>query len=298
MFPLKLQFCRKLAVNVNKSFLKILCFLLHSFIFAQQKKTQIVREYGLIGYPLDHAFSRTYFTEKFEKEGVTDAKYHLFPLAEIAKLRKVLEAHPKLYGLNVTTPYKELVIPYLDDLDPVAFSIGAVNTIVIEHHSEGFFLKGYNTDVLGIDKTCESLNLPSKSLILGSGGSARAVRHSLKLQGLSGLTVTRHPSFDDHLGYDELNKHIIQEHKLIVNCTPVGMYPNVNRCPEIPFEFLTKEHICIDLIYNPKKTLFLQRAEAKGAIIKNGFEMLIEQADRAWDIWEKAYEKMQISSKV
>ncbi|MDA3912109.1 MAG: shikimate dehydrogenase [Bacteroidales bacterium] len=257
-----------------------------------------MREYGLIGYPLDHAFSRTYFTEKFEKEGVTDAKYHLFPLAEIAKLRKVLEAHPKLYGLNVTTPYKELVIPYLDDLDPVAFSIGAVNTIVIEHHSEGFFLKGYNTDVLGIDKTCESLNLPSKSLILGSGGSARAVRHSLKLQGLSGLTVTRHPSFDDHLGYDELNKHIIQEHKLIVNCTPVGMYPNVNRCPEIPFEFLTKEHICIDLIYNPKKTLFLQRAEAKGAIIKNGFEMLIEQADRAWDIWEKAYEKMQISSKV
>lgn len=262
------------------------------------EKTQIVREYGLIGYPLDHAFSKTYFTEKFEKEGLTDVKYHLFPLAEIGKLRKVLESHPKLYGLNVTTPYKELVIPYLDDLDPVAFSIGAVNTIVIQHSEGGVFLKGYNTDVLGMEKMYLPFEFPKKALVLGSGGSARAVRHFLKLRGLSGLTVTRHPNFDDHLGYDELTKHIIQEHKLIVNCTPVGMYPNVNRCPEIPFEFITKEHICLDLIYNPKKTKFLQRAEEQGAKIKNGFDMLTEQADKAWDIWEKAYQKMQISSKV
>lgn len=257
-----------------------------------------MREYGLIGYPLDHAFSKTYFTDKFEKEGLTDVKYHLFPLAEIGKLRKVLEAHPKLYGLNVTTPYKELVIPYLDDLDPVAFSIGAVNTIVIQHHEDGVFLKGYNTDVLGMEKMYLPFKLPKKALVLGSGGSARAVRHSLKLKGLSGLTVTRHPSFDDHLGYDELTKHIIQEHKLIVNCTPVGMYPNTNRCPKIPFEFLSKDHICLDLIYNPEKTLFLQQAESQGAKIKNGFDMLTEQADKAWEIWEKAYHEMKISSSV
>jgi len=257
-----------------------------------------VREYGLIGYPLDHAFSKTYFSDKFENENLMDVKYHLFPLAEIGKLRKVLEAHPKLYGLNVTTPYKELVIPYLDDLDSVAFSIGAVNTIVIEHHKEGLFLKGYNTDVLGMEKMYEPFDLPKKALVLGSGGSARVVRHSLKLKGLSGLTVTRHPSFDDHLAYDELTKHIIREHKLIVNCTPVGMYPNVKRSPKIPFELLTKDHICLDLIYNPKKTLFLERAEAQGAQIKNGFDMLTEQADKAWEIWEKAYSKIKISSKV
>lgn len=257
-----------------------------------------MREYGLIGYPLDHAFSKTYFTEKFEQEGLTDVKYHLFPLAEINKLRKVLEAHPKLYGLNVTTPYKELVIPFLDDLDPVAFSIGAVNTIVIEHHEHGVYLKGYNTDYLGMEKLYEPFNLPPKALVLGSGGSSRAVRHSLKDKGLSGLTVTRHPNFDDHLAYDEINKQIMREHKLIVNCTPVGMYPNVNRFPEIPYEFLTPEHICIDLIYNPEKTLFLQKAEAQGAKVINGFGMLIEQADKAWDIWEQAWEKSLVSTKL
>ncbi len=257
-----------------------------------------MREYGLIGYPLEHSFSRKYFTKKFEEEALSDIKYHLFPITRIDKIKNVLEAHQNLHGLNVTTPYKESVIPFLDDLDTVALNIGAVNTVLIQKNSSGTVLKGYNTDVFGLEKLYELFDLPSKALIIGSGGVSRAVRYTLKKRGLSGLTVTRQPNSADHLGYDEINRQIIQQHKLIVNCTPIGMFPIENQCPAIPYEYLTPKHICIDLIYNPEKTLFLQKAEEKGAKIINGHEMLLEQAEQAWKIWQEAWEKRHRKLKV
>jgi shikimate dehydrogenase len=260
------------------------------------KHNRALREYGLIGYPLDHAFSKKFFAEKFEKENIQDVKYNLYPLAEVAKLKNILDAHPNLCGLNVTTPYKELVIPFLDDIDPLALSIGAVNTISIEHHEDNeLFLRGFNTDIFGVERLLSFFDLPERALVFGSGGSSRAVRYALQKKGVSGLTVTRQVRLDDYITYEQINKHILAQHKLIINCTPVGMYPKTNQFPPIPYEFLTSEHICIDLIYNPERTLFLQKAENHGAKIMNGYAMLIEQAERAWDIWENIHVNMKVS---
>lgn len=246
-----------------------------------------MREYGLIGYPLKHAFSRTYFQEKFVRESINDSKYQLFSLSDISKLQRILEAHPNLYGINVTTPYKELVIPFLTEIDPVALSIGAVNTIAINHRSGGLCLKGYNTDHFGFRKLLEGIDLPKKALILGSGGSGKTVRYVLKSLGIECLTATRYPKFDDQVGYNELDKQIILNNTLIVNCTPIGMYPNVDAKPDIPYEYISKNHICIDLIYNPEVSSFLQNSKDQGAFIRNGFDMLVSQAESAWEIWEK-----------
>lgn len=253
-----------------------------------------MREYGLIGYPLDHAFSKHYFEKKFDNENIDNVRYHLFPISEIQRLPKILASHPHLLGLNVTTPYKELVIPYLDDLDPLSMSIGAVNTISIFNLNEKVLLKGYNTDVFGFEKLLEGYELPEKALVIGSGGASRAVRHALKMHGVHSLTVSRDPGYDDQIRYDEVNKEVLITHKMIINCTPVGMYPKTSEKPDIPYKHVSKDHIVMDLIYNPEKTAFLTACEKRGASIKNGYDMLTAQADKAWDIWERAYQEYRL----
>ncbi len=274
-----------------------LCFYYNQLSYICSGMTNnrsIVTEYGLIGYPLDHAFSKKYFEKKFSEENIEACKYHLFPISEIQRLPRLLKSHPNLLGLNVTTPYKELVISYLDDLDPVALSIGAVNTITVMHVGDRLLLKGYNTDILGMEKMFDGIDLPDKALVFGSGGSSRAVRHVLKLKGVKSLTVSRDPMYDDQITYEEVNKEVLMSHKLIINCTPVGMYPKSDARHNIPYQFIGKDHFAMDLIYNPEKSKFLEACEAQGASIKNGFQMLTEQADQAWNIWQRAYKEYKL----
>ncbi len=246
-----------------------------------------MRDFGLIGYPLEHAYSHRYFAEKFDKEGITDARYKLFSINEISKLKNIIISHPNLVGLNVTTPYKELVIPYLDDIDETILKLGTVNTIKISRNKTGYVLKGFNTDVAGLDKTFDILQISKnqKALILGSGGSGKTIAFVLKRRGIECKNVSREPANLEQLSYSKLTKSVINNYKLIINATPVGMFPNINSFPKIPYEHITDKHICLDLVYNPKETMFLKKAKENGARVMNGFTMLYEQADKAWGIW-------------
>lgn len=246
-----------------------------------------MREFGLIGYPLEHAFSHKYFAEKFKKEGINDAKYKLFSISEISKIKNIIVSHPKLIGLNVTTPYKELVIPYLDDIDQTILKLATVNTVKIIRDGEKFHLKGFNTDIHGLNKTFDQLNLKSdaKALILGSGGSGKTIAFVLNNRGIETKNVSRNPSNLQQISYQKLNESIINEYKLIINASPVGMFPKVDNAPTIPYEFITEEHTCLDLVYNPAETLFLKKCKGNGAKILNGLTMLYEQADKSWEIW-------------
>ena len=245
-------------------------------------------KYGLIGYPLGHSFSRNYFNEKFENEGIA-AQYFNFEIPDIAELPQILAEHPELKGLNVTLPYKEQIIPFLDELDKDALAIGAVNVVKVTPTKSGDFkLVGYNSDVIGFTQSIEPLLEPhhSKALILGTGGASKAVLYGLKKLGLECLFVSRRP-YPDAITYDELTPEIMKEYKVIVNCTPVGMYPRTEQCPDIPYEQLTPHHLLYDLIYNPDTTLFMRKGMEMGALTKNGLEMLLLQAFAAWDIWNK-----------
>ncbi len=241
-----------------------------------------MRRFGLIGYPLGHSFSRGYFARKFELEGISDATYENFEIEHIEQFPQLLQAQPDLVGLNVTIPHKQSVTPFLDRLDVSAQVIGAVNTIKLTNGK----LQGYNTDYIGFSKSLKPLLKPhqTKALILGTGGSSKAVVYALTLLGIGHHSVSREPA-EGQLSYDELTKEIICEHTVIVNTTPLGMYPNVNACPDIPYRYLTKQHLLFDLVYNPAETLFLRKGKAQGAIIKNGQEMLELQAEAAWSIW-------------
>jgi shikimate dehydrogenase len=248
-----------------------------------------MREFGLIGYPLDHAYSQKYFEEKFRKFGIEDAKYTLFPISEIGKIKNIIGSHPGLIGLNVTTPYKELVIPFLDEIDPKILKFGTINTIKIVHKNQKTSLKGFNTDVYGLRKSFDELNLPhnTRALVLGSGGSGRTVACVLKERGIEVTTVSREPKSIKQIQYSSISEKLLKNHNLIVNASPVGMFPNVDNCPDIPYQYISQEHYCFDLVYNPEKTIFLQKCEAKGAKILNGYTMLFEQADKAWEIWNE-----------
>lgn len=244
-------------------------------------------KYGLIGYPLGHSFSRNYFNEKFANEGI-DATYMNFEIPSINDLPQIIAENPELKGLNVTIPYKEKVISYLDELDKDAREIGAVNVIkVIRHKGSDPKLVGYNSDLIGFSKSIESLLEPhhKKALILGTGGASKAVFQGLKQLGLESTFVSRHKR-PEMFTYKELTPEVMQEYSVIVNCTPVGMYPHTDECPDIPYEYLTPNHLLYDLLYNPDVTLFMKKGEEKGAITKNGLEMLLLQAFAAWDIWE------------
>ena len=247
-----------------------------------------MQKYGLIGYPLGHSFSKNYFNQKFESENI-DATYLNFEIPNIKDLKTVLKDNPELNGLNVTIPYKEQVIPYLDDLDEDARLIGAVNVIKFTKGIFGKKLKGYNSDIIGFTQSIQPLLQPhhQKALILGTGGASKAVYHGLKNLGLESIFVSRTHKADDMLTYEELTPEIMAEYTIIVNCTPVGMFPKVDFCPNIPYELLTPNHLLYDLLYNPNVTLFMKKGEAQGAVVKNGLEMLLLQAFAAWEIWHK-----------
>ena len=246
-----------------------------------------MQQYGLLGYPLRHSFSAGFFNEKFRSEGI-DATYLNFEIPSLAGLPEIIENYPELKGLNVTIPYKEQVIPFLGELAPDARSIGAVNVIRIDREKETIKLTGYNTDCIGFTASLSPLlqACHQKALILGTGGASKAVFHSLEKLGIKSTFVsrTKHPGI---LTYAELTPGLLDEYKLIINCTPVGMFPQVNACPDIPYDRITSNHLLYDLLYNPEVTLFLKKGAEQGAVTKNGLEMLHLQALAAWEIWNK-----------
>ena len=251
-----------------------------------QKKQEGRRSFGLLGKQISYSFSRAYFSDKFEKLNLVDCSYENFDLESISELEDLLKERSDLAGLNVTIPYKEAVIPFLDELDPEAAEIGAVNTIKF---LESGGLKGYNTDCYGFEASLKPhLNSkPKKALILGTGGASKAIDYVLKKLGMSTLFVSRNPQGRNQIGYHELSSELLDDSKIIVNCTPLGTFPNVDQKPNIPYQYLNENHLLYDLIYNPEKTAFLKEGEEKGAQIKNGLEMLIGQAEEAWRIWNK-----------
>ena len=236
-----------------------------------------MRHFGIIGYPLQHSFSAKYFSEKFAREHI-DAEYSLYPI-EVDKLpSRIEEILSSLDGLNATMPFKQAVIPYLDHLDATAEAVGAVNVICNR--------VGYNTDCLGFMESLRPMLRPfdQEALVLGTGGAAKAVVFGLKQLGLRPTLVSRTPQ-EGQLGYEQLDQALMESHTVLVNCTPLGMFPDVESCAPIPYEMISARHLLFDCVYNPEETLFLQRGKAQGATIRNGIEMLYGQAKAAWKIW-------------
>lgn len=248
-----------------------------------------MQKYGLIGYPLKHSFSIGYFNEKFKAENI-DAEYVNFEIPTINDFMQVIEENPDLCGLNVTIPYKEQVIPFLDELEKDTAKIGAVNVIKIVRLPKGKVkLVGYNSDIIGFTQSIEPLlqSHHKKALILGTGGASKAVYHGLNNLGIESTFVSRTKKNNKFLTYEELTPEVMASHTVIVNTTPVGMFPKVDFCPNIPYEQLTSDHLLYDLLYNPNETLFMKKGQAQGAITKNGLEMLLLQAFAAWEIWKR-----------
>ncbi len=246
-----------------------------------------MRLFGLIGYPLGHSFSKKYFTQKFKQEQIPNSQYDLFPLKNISLFRELLLAHPNLKGLNVTIPYKQLVIPFLDDLNVEAKEVNAVNTIKFLPNGTTC---GYNTDIYGFEKSLHPLlqKHHNHALILGTGGAAKAVAYILKKLGINYKMVSRNPSTNtQQISYNAIDAATMQQHLLIINTTPLGMHPHEESCPNIPYALTTKHHLFYDLVYNPECTAFLAKGKTKQANTKNGLEMLYLQAERAWEIWNE-----------
>lgn len=244
--------------------------------------------YGLIGYPLGHSFSKNFFNQKFESEGIK-AEYRNFEIPDIDFFMEIISENHNLKGLNVTIPYKEQVIKYLDELDDDASKIGAVNVIkfIRDTKSNKLILKGYNSDIIGF---CDSLRPFLKknhthALVLGTGGAAKAVARGLKKLNITPQFVSRNKA-ENTITYAELDESVMQKYNVIINTTPLGMYPHVNESPDIPYHLLTPSHLCYDLLYNPDETLFMKKSKVYGAEIKNGLEMLLLQAFVAWNIWQ------------
>ena len=246
-----------------------------------------MRHFGLIGFPLGHSFSASYFAKKFMEEGI-NASYRNFPLTTIEEFPALLDRERTLTGLNVTVPYKQDIIPYLDELGPTAMAIQAVNTISFLRSSGGPVLKGDNTDVTGFRQSLEQHLKPhhDSALVLGTGGSSRAVYYVLDQLGIAVTKVSRTAAMG-RISYKDLDKDLISGTKLIVNTTPLGMYPDVDTSPPIPYEGISETHLLFDLVYNPEKTRFLERGEQQGAKIINGHDMLIRQAEASWEIWNR-----------
>lgn len=243
-----------------------------------------MRLYGLIGYPLTHSFSKRYFSEKFEKESLFNCKYENFPIVSIDKLKTLLDLHPELKGLNVTIPYKEQVIPFLNGTDEIVQKTRACNCIKFIDRK----LYGYNTDILGFEYSLKNGLLPHhrKALVLGTGGAARAVCYVLDRLKIEYKIVSRKPLVDQW-SYEQVSASELNEYLLLINTTPLGMFPHIAEAPRIPYHALTEKHFLFDLIYNPERTLFLKQGEERGAMVKNGFEMLVIQAEESWKIWNR-----------
>ncbi len=240
--------------------------------------------YGLIGYPLGHSFSKQYFTQKFELEGLKDCFFEAFPIKSITEFNNVLDANPDLKGLGVTIPFKEQVLPFVDEQSEEVRFIGATNSIKIT----GKKLIAYNTDIIGFEQSFIKALQPShtRALVLGTGGASKAVQYVLRKLGIPYLVVTRNEILNEgFMNYSAIDEKVMDENRIIINCTPVGMSPNENATPELPYHLITRNHYLYDLVYKPAKTLFLQKGEAMGAIIENGYEMLLIQAEASWKIW-------------
>ena len=242
-----------------------------------------MKTFGLLGKDIDYSFSRGYFNDFFKKEKI-DAIYKNFDLQKIDDLKAVFK-NEKLSGMNVTIPYKEAIFPFLDKLSPEAKAIGAVNVVKFEDDGT---ITGYNSDYYGFKNSLLPLleKMPKKGLILGTGGASKAIRHTFESLNIEHTFVSRTKK-SGQLTYEELTKEVIEENLLIVNSTPLGTFPKIEDCPDIPYEFITKDHMLFDLVYNPEKTTFLQKGEEQGASILNGSRMLVLQAEKSWDIWNE-----------
>jgi len=242
-----------------------------------------MKVYGIIGYPLGHSFSKNYFTEKFAREGITDCSYEVFPIKTIDEFKDLLSQNPLLQGLNITIPHKQSVVQYLDDTTNLPDTLRACNCIKIVNGK----LTGFNTDIIGFERSLQTKlqSHHTQALVLGNGGAAAAVKFVLNKLNIAFTIVSRKKLNEHDLAYAELNESIIKKHLLIINTTPLGTFPSVDECPDIPYQYLTSKHFLYDLVYNPGKTLFLQKGEEKGAIIKNGYDMLVIQAEESWRIW-------------
>lgn len=248
-----------------------------------------MRLFGLIGYPLSHSFSKKYFEAKFRREQTEDCRYENFELSSIQEVTSLLQNQPGLQGFNITIPYKQEIIPYLNARNRVVQQVGACNCVKIVDGQ----LYGYNTDVEGFKQALQQQLLPhhNKALILGTGGAAKAVAYVLEELSIQFLYVSRNRrQKEGYLGYPEIDDATLNTYPLIINTTPTGMYPNIHEAPPLNYQALTPEHFLFDLTYNPEKTLFLQRGENRGAAIQNGYDMLVIQAEESWKIWNTAAE--------
>ncbi|WP_239057003.1 shikimate dehydrogenase [Paludibacter sp. 221] len=242
--------------------------------------------YGLIGFPLEHSFSKRYFTDKFKKEKIK-ARYNLFEIKDISEVTRIIKKQ-KVAGLNVTIPYKEKVFDYVDDLDVTAKSIGAINVLKITHNKKNFRVKGYNTDAIGFEESIKPSIKPyhKKALILGTGGASKAIKYVLEKLGIETMYVSRSEK-EGVITYSSLDEKIMSEYNVIVNATPLGTYPNIDTYPDIPYLYITDKHLLFDVVYNPAETQFLKKGKEQGATIINGEQMLIGQAEAAWKIWNE-----------
>lgn len=247
-----------------------------------------MRKFGLIGFPLSHSFSKKFFTEKFLNENIPDCEYELFPIEHIGLLPELISKNVELEGINVTIPYKLAVLPFLNEVDEAAEQIGAVNCISIQRNNGQELLTGYNTDAYGFEESLKPMlnEHHKKALVFGDGGAAKAVKYVLNKLNIPFIVVTRSPTLDSIL-YDAITGELLQDYTILINTTPLGMSPNTETCPDIPYEALTENHLAYDLVYNPEETTFLAKSRANGASIKNGLEMLHLQAERSWYIWNK-----------
>ncbi len=247
-----------------------------------------MKTYGLIGYRLGHSFSRSFFTEKFANENLPDHEYVNFELDSIEEFPKVFNQGKDICGLNCTIPYKQQIIQFLDEIDVEAAQIGAVNTVKIINQNGRRILKGFNTDLYGFEHSLRPMleAKQRKALILGTGGASKAIKFLFDKMGIAYLSATtKEVPGEKEIRYNQLTEDLMNEYLIVVNATPLGTFPKVDTCPDIPYQFITKDHVLYDLVYNPEETLFLKKGKAQGAKTKNGLEMLHLQALRAWEIW-------------
>jgi len=247
-----------------------------------------MKTYGLIGHRLGYSFSRNFFTEKFIRENLPEHEYVNFELDSINEFPGIFEQGKDICGLNCTIPYKQQIMQFLDEIDAEAAQVGAVNTVKIMSKDGKRHLKGFNTDIYGFENSLRPMleEKHKKALILGTGGASKAIKHILnKLQIKFVSASIEEPLFENEIRYNQIDEQLMKEYLIIIHATPIGTFPKVDRCPDIPYQYLTSDHVCFDLVYNPEETLFLKKAKAQGAQTKNGLEMLHLQAIRAWEIW-------------
>lgn len=247
-----------------------------------------MRKFGLIGFPLSHSFSKKFFSEKFDREGISGCEYELYPIEHISRFKELITDIEGLNGLNVTIPYKLDVMPYLNEIDEAALAIGAVNCVHITKGNDGPFLKGYNTDAYGFEESLKPMLEEGtyKALIFGDGGAAKAVKYVLNKMQIPYLVVSRRQT-ETGLVYEQVTEELLQEYRILINTTPLGMSPDYDSAPDIPYSSLTEAHLAYDLVYNPEETTFLRKAKQQGSKVKNGLEMLYLQAERSWQIWNQ-----------